>query len=109
MLFRSGDEQGGLIWCDSWGCKESDTTESLNSTVLSMFFSVKDSFYSVRHIDLKLYIRLALDTISVRTLQYFLGMRHLAFYPVYHFLKLSYCHDNGDLIILTKYYWSRED
>ena len=22
-----GDGQGGLVWCDSWGCKESDTTE----------------------------------------------------------------------------------
>ena len=25
-----GDGQGGLISCDSWGCKESDTTERLN-------------------------------------------------------------------------------
>ena len=25
-----GDEQGGLACCDSWGCKESDTTERLN-------------------------------------------------------------------------------
>ena len=25
-----GDGQGGLAWCDSWGCKESDTTEQLN-------------------------------------------------------------------------------
>ena len=22
-----GDEQGGLVCCGSWGCKESDTTE----------------------------------------------------------------------------------
>ena len=32
--FRStlgvGDGQGGLAWCDSWGRKESDTTERLN-------------------------------------------------------------------------------
>ena len=27
-----GDEQGGLACCDSWGCKESDTTEWLNWT-----------------------------------------------------------------------------
>ena len=27
-----GDEQGGLACCDSWGCKESDTTERLNWT-----------------------------------------------------------------------------
>ena len=27
-----GDRQGGLVYCDSWGCKESDTTEWLNWT-----------------------------------------------------------------------------
>ena len=27
-----GDGQGGLAWCDSWGHKESDTTERLNWT-----------------------------------------------------------------------------
>ena len=27
-----GDGQGGLACCDSWGCKESDTTEWLNWT-----------------------------------------------------------------------------
>ena len=25
-----GDGQGGLVCCDSWGCKKSDTTERLN-------------------------------------------------------------------------------
>ena len=25
-----GDGQGGLACCNSWGCKESDTTERLN-------------------------------------------------------------------------------
>ena len=25
-----GDGQGGLVCCDSWGFKESDTTEQLN-------------------------------------------------------------------------------
>ena len=25
-----GDGQGGLVYCDSWGCKESDMTERLN-------------------------------------------------------------------------------
>ena len=29
-----GDGQGGLVCCDSWGCKESDTTEQLNWTEL---------------------------------------------------------------------------
>ena len=27
-----GDGQGGLVCCDSWGCKESDTTKQLNWT-----------------------------------------------------------------------------
>ena len=27
-----GDEQGGLVYCSPWGCKESDTTERLNWT-----------------------------------------------------------------------------
>ena len=32
-----GDGQGGLACCDSWGCKESDTTERLNWQPLSKF------------------------------------------------------------------------
>ena len=31
-LYLLGDGQGGLACCDSWGCKESDTTERLNWT-----------------------------------------------------------------------------
>ena len=30
-----GDGQGGLACCDSWGCKESDTTERLKWTELN--------------------------------------------------------------------------
>ena len=33
-----GDGQGGLVCCDSWGRKESDTTEQLNWTELSKLF-----------------------------------------------------------------------
>ena len=29
-LWELGDGQGGLVFCDSWGRKESDTTELLN-------------------------------------------------------------------------------
>ena len=29
-----GDRQGDLVCCNSWGCKESDTTEQLNWTDL---------------------------------------------------------------------------
>ena len=31
-----GDGQGGLVCCDSWGCKESDMTERLNWTELRL-------------------------------------------------------------------------
>ena len=31
----AGDGQGGLACCDSWGCKESDTTERLNSVEMN--------------------------------------------------------------------------
>ena len=34
-----GDGQGGLVCCDSWGCKESDTTEWLNWTELNQLGS----------------------------------------------------------------------
>ena len=36
-----GDGQGGLVCCDSWGRKESDTTELLNWTELKGFYSQK--------------------------------------------------------------------
>ena len=40
-----GDEQGSLACCDSWGRKESDTTEWLNWTELSWtFFCLAPSF-----------------------------------------------------------------
>ena len=32
---RDGDRQGGLACCNSWRCKESDTTEQLNWTELN--------------------------------------------------------------------------
>ena len=35
-LREFGDGQGGLACCDSWGCKESDTTERLNWTELKI-------------------------------------------------------------------------
>ena len=35
-----GDGQGGLACCDSWGCKESDTTERLNWTELNVYFTL---------------------------------------------------------------------
>ena len=35
-----GDGQGGLASCDSWGCKELDTTERLNWTELNLSISI---------------------------------------------------------------------
>ena len=48
-----GDGQGGLAWCSSWGCKESDTTEWLNWTecitvlqaVIFLTCCLKDSYF----------------------------------------------------------------
>ena len=43
-----GDGQGGLACCDSWGRKESDTTERLNWTELNVFSSyLKLCFYEI--------------------------------------------------------------
>ena len=36
-----GDGQGGLACCDSWGRKESDTTEQLNQTELISIHKTK--------------------------------------------------------------------
>ena len=35
-----GDGQGGLACCDSWGCKESDTTKWLNWTDLNWLIAI---------------------------------------------------------------------
>ena len=40
MNSGSGDEQGGLACCDSWGGKESDMTEGLNCTELKVIIDV---------------------------------------------------------------------
>ena len=37
-----GDGQGGLAWCDSWGRKESDTTERLNWTDTSLLLRLRN-------------------------------------------------------------------
>ena len=39
----AGDGQGGLACCASWGCKESDTTEWLNWTELSLYCTAEIS------------------------------------------------------------------
>ena len=42
-----GDGQGGLVWCNSWGRNESDTTERLNWTELFYYFSLHWVFFVV--------------------------------------------------------------
>ena len=48
-----GDGQGGLACCDSWGHKESDTTEQLNWTELNIslflfiYFKLKDNCFTI--------------------------------------------------------------
>ena len=42
-----GDGQGSLACCDSWGCKESDTTERLNWTELNRTSVLITVVYSV--------------------------------------------------------------
>ena len=45
-----GDGQGGLACCDSWGRKESDTTERLNWTKTTIIKTVSCQ-YKERHLD----------------------------------------------------------
>ena len=42
----AGDGQGGLACCDSWGCKESDTTERLNWICFIIGFTFVNVFVS---------------------------------------------------------------
>ena len=44
----AGDGQGGLVCCDSWGHKESDTTERLSWTEL-MNYITQDSNFNIIH------------------------------------------------------------
>ena len=70
-----GDKQGGLACCDSWGHKESDTTERLNRTL--ELKKDKEIFYN------KLYQSLTLshththiyNTLSHNFTKYFHGVR----------------------------------
>ena len=45
-----GDGQGGLACCDSWGCKELDTTEWLNWTELSSLKRFFQTLCETKHI-----------------------------------------------------------
>ena len=41
-----GDGQGGLAWCDTWGRKESDTTERLNWTELRQHIKKQRHYFA---------------------------------------------------------------
>ena len=50
-----GDGQGGLVCCDSWGHKESDTTEGLNwteliATATAQFLPAPGTLYIASHL-----------------------------------------------------------
>ena len=47
-----GDGQGGLACCNSWGCKESDTTEQLNWTELMGQDAMILVIYKLRTVEL---------------------------------------------------------
>ena len=68
-----GDGQGGLVCCDSWGGKESDTTERLDWTELNWMSSWGNLFSSL-DLKLPLFVSLILGFacllgLSLRSLQ----------------------------------------
>ena len=58
---RVGDGQGGLACCDSWGCKESDTTEWLNWTELICIYVYIDLYIHI-YIHIGLYVHVYIYT-----------------------------------------------
>ena len=62
-ILEVGDGQGGLACCDSWGRKESDTTEQLNWTELnwilwqscqkSLYFIIRSSVFMLKFLILR--------------------------------------------------------
>ena len=69
-----GDGQGGLVCCNSWGCKESDTTERLNWTELNqgleLAWGKRDLLvlslrrYSQGHVSMRTALKLRLSTFA---------------------------------------------
>ena len=45
-----GDGQGGLACCDSWDCKELDTTERLNWTEILLFQNKRTAYTEVKQV-----------------------------------------------------------
>ena len=67
-----GDGQGGLVCCDSWRCKESDTTEQLNWTELNWKSLQMVTAAIKRHLPLGRKVMTNLDSIlKGRDIHYF--------------------------------------
>ena len=58
-----GERQGGLECCNSWGCKESDTTERLNWTELKITADGECSHEIKRHLLLRRKVMTNIDSI----------------------------------------------
>ena len=55
-----GDGQGGLAYCNSWGHKESDTTEQLNWTELNWRWSIEDLVFLMGNPEITVFISLSM-------------------------------------------------
>ena len=91
-----GDGQGGLVCCNSWGCKESDTTERLNWTELNVSFFILSTLQNL-FISLSKSIKAACFGLFLCLLSdfYILELNFVSFSPVnlffILFLTLQYC------------------
>ena len=68
-----GDGQGGLVCCDSWGRKESDTTERLNWTGLEWGYGCSFNF-----IDCSCFLWIADILLPGRSFLYVLNTSHFS-------------------------------
>ena len=63
-----GDGQGGLECCNSWGRKESDTTERLNWTELTEGYRIYELhlFFALIAISIKIIVKVTIITINYK-------------------------------------------
>ena len=72
---RVGDAQGGLACCDSWGHKETDTTEQLNWTINLRICGRMDKWY---HLQVIFYISLLAARHCIQFRQKLLLLSHFS-------------------------------
>ena len=87
-----GDGQGGLVCCNSWGCKESDTSEQLNWTELKFLNKEQEYFFQQK---LTTLIRVSLKP------QYFLLLPFLLVVFVHWVWVHVFRHTHVPLIFLS--------